>query len=172
MRKSNKKRLGYIFIPIIIPPFTNAEHFLKHSSNPDEGWKELGQILQALRSHDRRIEDQLFELMEIYLPSEIVDNTGVEPENPSKTVNHFLVVQEYRKPTQIFIKKTNTKKIDDVIAPSDENDFRSVVKRLKEHPGELTKVTDLAELKESEPPYDAHAVRVTRSGDVRLGGYT
>ena len=36
----------------------------------DEGWKELGQILQALRAHDQRIEDELSELMAFYLPQE------------------------------------------------------------------------------------------------------
>ncbi len=36
----------------------------------EEGWKELGQILMALRSHDQRIEDELSDLLTLYLPKE------------------------------------------------------------------------------------------------------
>ena len=55
--------------PIVIPLDTDAENFLK-TSNPQDGWKELGDILLALRSHDERIEDRLAELMTLYLPPE------------------------------------------------------------------------------------------------------
>ena len=38
------------------------------NSSPDEGWQELGQILLALRAHDQRIEDQLEDLLYLYIP--------------------------------------------------------------------------------------------------------
>ena len=34
----------------------------------DEGWQELGQILLALRAHDQRIEDELEDLLYLYIP--------------------------------------------------------------------------------------------------------
>ena len=67
MRRSKGKKLGYIICPIQIPPDTNAETWLRNSG-PDDGWRELGQILLALRAHDSRIEEQLSDLMQLYLP--------------------------------------------------------------------------------------------------------
>ena len=69
MRTSPGKDMGYVICPIVIPLDTDAENFLK-TSNPQEGWKELGDILLALRAHDERIEDRLAELMTLYLPPE------------------------------------------------------------------------------------------------------
>ena len=69
MRTSPGKDKGYVICPIVIPLDTDAENFLK-TSNPQDGWKELGDILLALRAHDERIEDRLAELMTFYLPPE------------------------------------------------------------------------------------------------------
>ena len=69
MRTSPGKDIGYVICPIVIPLDTDAENFLK-TSNPQDGWKEIGDILLALRAHDERIEDRLAELMTFYLPSE------------------------------------------------------------------------------------------------------
>ena len=69
MRTSPGKDKGYVICPIVIPLNTDAENFLK-TSNPQDGWKELGDILVALRAHDERIEDRLAELMTFYLPAE------------------------------------------------------------------------------------------------------
>ena len=69
MRTSPGKDMGYVICPIVIPLDTDAENFLK-TSNPQDGWKELGDILLALRAHDERIEDRLSELMTLYLPPE------------------------------------------------------------------------------------------------------
>ena len=69
MRTSPGKNMGYVICPIVIPLDTDAENFLK-TSNPQDGWKELGDILLALRAHDERIEDRLAELMTFYLPPE------------------------------------------------------------------------------------------------------
>ena len=69
MRTSPGKEMGYVICPIVIPLDTDAENFLQNS-NPQDGWKELGDILLALRAHDERIEDRLAELMTFYLPPE------------------------------------------------------------------------------------------------------
>lgn len=67
MRRSENKRHGYVFVPILIPPNVDAEEYLATSG--EDGWKELGQVLKALRAHDERIETALADLMEIYLPT-------------------------------------------------------------------------------------------------------
>ena len=67
MRITPGKTIGYIICPIVIPPFADPEKWLSLSS-PEEGWAELGQILLALRSHDQRIEDNLADMLDLYLP--------------------------------------------------------------------------------------------------------
>lgn len=69
MRTAPEKDLGYIICPILIPPNADPEKWLS-TSEMEEGWKELGQILMALRSHDQRIEDELSDLLTLYLPKE------------------------------------------------------------------------------------------------------
>ena len=67
MRIAPEKEFGYIICPIIIPPSADPERWLS-TSDLDEGWQELGQILLALRAHDQRIEDELEELLYLYVP--------------------------------------------------------------------------------------------------------
>ena len=67
MRRAENKEMGYIICPILIPPNTDAETWLRNSG-PEDGWRELGQILLALRAHDGRIEERLSDLMQLYLP--------------------------------------------------------------------------------------------------------
>ena len=67
MRTAPGKEMGYIICPILIPPNADPERWLS-TSNMNEGWEELGQILTALRSHDQRIEDNLAELLQLYIP--------------------------------------------------------------------------------------------------------
>ncbi|MYJ68907.1 MAG: hypothetical protein F4087_10420 [Gemmatimonadetes bacterium] len=69
MRRARGKDLGYIIVPVVIPPGEDAERFLSFSDK-HEGWQELGDILQALRAHDQRIEDALPEVLSIQLPAE------------------------------------------------------------------------------------------------------
>ena len=69
MRTAPGKEMGYIICPIMIPPNVDAEQWLK-TSGPEDGWQELGQILLALRAHDSRIEDNLAELLQLYIPGE------------------------------------------------------------------------------------------------------
>ncbi len=67
MRTAPGKKMGYIVCPIVIPPNADPEQWLS-SSNMEEGWAELGQILLALRAHDSRIEEKLQELLQLYIP--------------------------------------------------------------------------------------------------------
>ncbi|MXZ92076.1 MAG: hypothetical protein F4W95_15095 [Chloroflexi bacterium] len=67
MRVAPGKEMGYIVCPIVIPPNADPEQWLG-SSNMEEGWAELGQILLALRAHDSRIEEKLQELLHLYIP--------------------------------------------------------------------------------------------------------
>ena len=67
MRTAPGKDLGFVICPILIPPNTDPENWLS-VSNKDEGWQELGQILLALRAHDSRIEDELADLLYLYIP--------------------------------------------------------------------------------------------------------
>ena len=67
MRTAPGKELGYIVCPILIPPTADPEKWLSNSA-AEEGWQELGQILLALRAHDQRIEENLEELLQLYVP--------------------------------------------------------------------------------------------------------
>ena len=67
MRTAPGKERGYIICPIVIPPNANPEQWLS-TSKKEEGWQELGQILLALRAHDQRIEDNLADLLQLYIP--------------------------------------------------------------------------------------------------------
>ena len=67
MRTAPDKKLGYIVCPILIPPTADPEKWLSNSDS-EEGWQELGQILLALRAHDQRIEENLEELLHLYIP--------------------------------------------------------------------------------------------------------
>ncbi len=67
MRTAPGKDLGYVVCPILIPRTADPEKWLSNSG-PEEGWQELGQILLALRAHDQRIEENLEELLHLYIP--------------------------------------------------------------------------------------------------------
>ena len=69
MRSAPGKRLGYIVVPIVIPPNADPETWLANS-RPEEGWSELGQMLLALRAHDSRIEEELADLLAVYAPAQ------------------------------------------------------------------------------------------------------
>ena len=79
MRTAPGKERGYIICPILIPPNEDPEEWLS-ISNMEEGWKELGQILLALRAHDQRIENNLADLLQLYIPK------------PPETVRTFVAV--------------------------------------------------------------------------------
>ena len=117
MRTAPNKDRGYIICPILIPPDADPESWLS-TSDMEEGWKELGQILLALRAHDQRIEDDLSNLLYLYLPSEpevvrtlvaiaIESNKRIsyyehegEPGSAQESVERVLAGES--KPSQVF----------------------------------------------------------------------
>lgn len=68
MRRSKAKNIGLILVPLEIPPDEDAEAWLESRTSGNR-FKELGQVLQALRAHDARIEDRLQHLLRIYEPT-------------------------------------------------------------------------------------------------------
>lgn len=101
MRRAEGKALGYIVVPVVIPPGVDAERHLA-VSDKHEGWRELGDILQALRAHDQRIEDALPEMLTIQLPPEtepppdLVLRTVVAVGRPDATRLEYAVVRGTR----------------------------------------------------------------------------
>ncbi|MCY4661879.1 MAG: DEAD/DEAH box helicase family protein, partial [Acidobacteria bacterium] len=85
MRRSEAKNIGLILVPLEIPLDEDAEAWLESRTSENQ-FKELGQILQALRAHDARIEDRLQHLLKIYEPSR---NGRAE-----KTGYHLLTTSE------------------------------------------------------------------------------
>ncbi|MDE0161367.1 MAG: hypothetical protein OXL98_13630 [Acidimicrobiaceae bacterium] len=94
-KSAEGKELGYIVVPVVIPPGEDAERFLARSDK-HEGWNELGDILQALRAHDKRIEDALPEMLTIQLPPvgppELELETAVAVGRPDRDRLEYAVV--------------------------------------------------------------------------------
>ena len=55
MRKAPNKRFGYIILPIVIPPGVSPEDAL----NDNERYRVVWEVLQALRSHDERLDAEI-----------------------------------------------------------------------------------------------------------------
>ena len=85
------KSMGYIICPIYIPLNADPEDFLSTSA-PEDGWKELGQIFLALRAHDQRIEENLAELLHLYIPKvpERVHTFIGIPRGESKHIQYWI----------------------------------------------------------------------------------
>ena len=129
MRLSPDKPFGVILIPIEIPPGYDAEAWLESRPNLD-GWKELGQILQALRAHDARIEDRLADLMDLYVLDGDDDEEGT-----------YLVAIKERSGTKVFLWTGPKGQIEDILDPTYGDGRESATKRLEKH-GELTLVDE------------------------------
>ena len=93
MRTSPGKEVGYIICPIVIPPYADPEEWLQ-TSEKEDGWQELGQILMALRAHDERIEDQLAELIMLHIPKprETVATAVSVASQDTKRIRHYYHV--------------------------------------------------------------------------------
>lgn len=55
MRKAEGKEIGYVIIPVTVPAGTNPEETLDKSKSYEQIW----QVLNALRSHDERLEAEI-----------------------------------------------------------------------------------------------------------------
>lgn len=122
MRRAEGKETGYIICPILIPPHADAETWLR-THGPEDGWRELGQILLALRAHDGRIEDSLSDLMQLYLPPPPKDDVGtmVTIGGDGRRVRHYGHVGEpgsvERDVERVLVKEASA---GDVFRPLDE----------------------------------------------------
>ena len=85
MRRAEGKKLGYVILPVAIPPNTKPEEAL----NDNERYRVVWQILNALRAHDERLDARInqaelgedisdkVELVRISSESELKDLTAV-----------------------------------------------------------------------------------------------
>ena len=160
MRKSPNKEFGYILVPVIIPENHDPESFLRNSA-PEHGWEELGQILQALRAHDGRIEDELHSLMEFYLPT---------PSNDP--ADHIVVSKEPYQDFGVFHLQTKTPTIEQVIAPTTETDRTGIEERLRRNKGQLTVISEPSTLDASKKPKSISAVVHDKNGDTFIQDLT
>ena len=112
MRTSPGKNVGYIICPILIPPNVDAEQWLS-TSQMDEGWQELGEILLALRAHDGRIETELEHLLQIYAPSEPERTRNFVGIASGNTIRYYEtegpLVDVYRKVESVTLGETTHK---------------------------------------------------------------
>lgn len=92
MRTAPGKTMGYIICPIVFPQTADPETWLSNSG-PEDGWQELGEILKALRAHDNRIEDNLSDLMKLYIPQPpAVEHTFIAiAKNDSREIEFGMV---------------------------------------------------------------------------------
>lgn len=66
MRKAESKKLGYIVVPVVVPPGANL---LDALANSDEGFDRIGKVLCALQSHDPSLADRMDEYVCFAQPS-------------------------------------------------------------------------------------------------------
>ena len=134
MRIAPNKERGYIICPILIPPNVDAEQWLK-TSGPEDGWQELGQILMALRAHDSRIEDNLSDLLDIYIPPtpEIVTTMLAIASQETGRVQYYVhvgppgkaqeaaenVVAKRKRPSEVFTPLSTH--LEEQVTPDDAN---------------------------------------------------
>ena len=151
MRRHEGKALGYIIVPILIPPGRHAETWLETSTS-NEGWSELGQILNALRAHDERIETKLAELMQIYLPA--------EPE----VADHLVTILTVDGQTT-YVFRGAADDIEPALVPKGRNtDNATTALRAV---GEVREITEEDRLQEI--PRSAHAIDDRRPKQRRMG---
>lgn len=66
MRKAEGKNLGYIVVPVVVPPGANVLDALKNSN---EGFDRIGAVLCALQSHDPSLVDRMSEYVHVAQPA-------------------------------------------------------------------------------------------------------
>ncbi len=154
MRRSKDKKLGYIIVPIEIPQGRHAETWLETTTAGDEGWKELGQILNALRAHDDRIENRLADLMQIYLPQE-----------PKEASDHLVAIQT-RQGAKAYIFHGSADDIEPALVVPASGPVASAVAAL-ETSGNLREISQNDRLKEI--PRSAHVIDDRRPKHRQIG---
>ena len=65
MRKSPSKRFGYIIVPVVIEPGQDVAAALEEQK---DGYHTVGKVMRALRSHDERLTNDLYNFVQVYEP--------------------------------------------------------------------------------------------------------
>ena len=152
MRRSSKKEIGLIIVPLTIPVGQCAESWLE-SQTTDEGWEELGQVLKALRAHDDRIEHALGNRLTIVAPK------------PPKKVPHLVTIKSEPGSIVSFIWAGCAGSIEPII--SDVDDQSNVLERLREK-GEVEEVN--SDMMIQQRPYDTIIVDDTNPKKPKVAG--
>ncbi len=73
MRKAEGKKLGYIVVPVVVPP---GQNLLDALANSDEGFDRIGDVLCALQSHDPSLADRMQDYVVLAQPAEERNGKG------------------------------------------------------------------------------------------------
>lgn len=85
MRKAEGKKLGYVILPVAIPPDTTPEAAL----NDNERYQVVWQILNALRAHDERLDARL---NQIKIGEDIRDKVEIVRISSESELKHLTAV--------------------------------------------------------------------------------
>ncbi len=159
MRTAPGKQVGYIICPILIPPHADPETWLA-SSGPEDGWKELGDILLALRAHDQRIEDNLADLLMLYLPKppEKVSTIVAVAQLEQKRITYG---QHEGPPGQVY------DKVETVLAGSATWEQAGIIRPIPEPPKPLNASKQTAITEQLEPTQIVSG-KINQDGSVEL----
>ena len=108
MRLSSNKDFGYIVVPLEIPLGKDPEAWLESRQN-DDGYKELAQILVALRAHDGRIEDSLEELLQVHMPADEDEYENLVTIRTPEGYTHAIVTCGHGEIEDLLKRKPKTK---------------------------------------------------------------
>ena len=79
MRKAPGKKLGYVVVPVVVPPGENVLNALRNST---EGFDRIGAVLRALQSHDPSLADRMSDYVHIAQPAKQRNGDGAGGTGP------------------------------------------------------------------------------------------
>lgn len=79
MRKAPGKKMGYVVVPVVVPPYDDVLDALKKST---DGFERIGAVLQALQAHDPSLADCLSEYVHIVQPNPPEPDEDKDSEKP------------------------------------------------------------------------------------------
>ncbi len=94
MRKTSKKELGYIILPVAVLPEEKPEQFLENSATYRHVW----QVLAALRSHDERFEAKINQME---FTRKLPDNLKIVPPYDIGISDHQNEIGEHHEAGQL-----------------------------------------------------------------------
>ncbi len=96
MRRAPNKRFGYIILPVVIPPGKDAESALDNNLTYAVVW----QVLQALRSHDERLDAEINQIDLNQAESGRILNIGIGKggEGTTRNIDDLSQIQQFTLP--------------------------------------------------------------------------